>query len=369
MKWAALPALLLAGPLAAATLEGFASLDAHTLAPGPGSGRFISDPPESEPPFDGQPVQGFSAIVSNDDGTYLVLSDNGYGSRANSADFLLRIYCIEPDFRTANGGTGVIQVDGFITLEDGGPVTGADFDPESLQRAADGSFWVGEEFGPFLLHLDSRGELLENPFQLAGLVSDSRPGSTTEPTLPRSRGFEGMAMSPAGDRLYPMLEGALFDQEGQLNIYTFDLETRSFINANALEPSYRYRPEPEATAIGSFRLFSETSGLVLERDSGQAGKARHKKVYRVDFSQVDDEGFLVKHEVADLLAIDDPHDLDGDGSTKFSFPFQTPEALLVLDRNTIGIVNDNNYPFGRGRGEDRGPESTEFILLTIDRLW
>lgn len=42
-------------------------------------------------------------------------------------------------------------------------LTGWDFDPESMQVAPDGTIWFGEEFGPYLLHTDARGRLLEAP--------------------------------------------------------------------------------------------------------------------------------------------------------------------------------------------------------------
>jgi len=45
-------------------------------------------------------------------------------------------------------------------------LTGADFDIESFQKAPDGTFWFGDEFGPFLLHTDARGVLLETPIPL-----------------------------------------------------------------------------------------------------------------------------------------------------------------------------------------------------------
>jgi hypothetical protein len=401
MKWAALPALLIAGPLAAATLEGFASLPADTLMPGPSSGHFIEPPENIEPPFQGQPAQGYSAVINNGDGSFLFLSDNGYGKGANSLDFLLRTYCISPDFRTAEGGSGEIRIDGYLDLSDPQQqnpyrptvaesttgqytpdesiltrrlLTGAHFDPESIQRATDGSLWVGDETGPFLLHFNARGELLEEPYQLQGLVS---PGRSVEPAEPareepvmrRSKGFEGMAISPSGHMLYPMLEAALLAQPGHLNIYSFSLEREEFLNRSALKPSYRYALDPGATAIGAFQMYSDNAGLVLERDSGSGEKARHKKVYRIDFQRLDTGGLLLKEEVADLLNIDDPHDLDGDGSTRFSFPFHTPEGLVIIDSDTIGIINDNNFPFGRGRKETAGSENTEFILLGVDDLW
>jgi hypothetical protein len=35
------------------------------------------------------------------------MPDNGYGTKANSADFLLRLNRIRPDFTTASGGSSI----------------------------------------------------------------------------------------------------------------------------------------------------------------------------------------------------------------------------------------------------------------------
>jgi hypothetical protein len=102
-------------------------------------------------------------VLRDGDGTYDVLSDNGYGTKANSADFLLRIQQIGPV-----PSTGKVDVLGGINLTDptrravpADPpdrvLTGADFDVESIVRARDGSLWIGDEFGPWLLHFDRAG--------------------------------------------------------------------------------------------------------------------------------------------------------------------------------------------------------------------
>jgi len=165
-------------------LIGRAILDAATFAPAPTSGRQLGDAPINGQPvpfIDKQPVQGFSAVLYNGNGTYLVMSDNGYGSLENSADYNLRVFTIRPDFKTKTGGTGKIDVGSFIELRDPDKhiaftitnhftkervLTGADFDIESMQRAPDGTFWFGDEFGPFLLHTDARGRVLEPPIPL-----------------------------------------------------------------------------------------------------------------------------------------------------------------------------------------------------------
>jgi hypothetical protein len=99
-----------------------------------------------------------------------------------------------------------IPVDSAIKT--GRLLTGGDFDIESFRQGHDGTFWFGDEFGPFLIHTDDQGRVLEAPIPLPGVKSPQNPflGGET-PNLPGSRGFEGMAISPDGKTLYPMLEG------------------------------------------------------------------------------------------------------------------------------------------------------------------
>ena len=199
-------------------------------------------------------------------------------------------------------------------------LTGADLDPESFRKVADGSYWIGEEFNPSLLHVSTAGELLAPPFMLTGLSSVGNPGGEAA-TLPRSRGFEGMAMSPDGKWLYPMLEGAVEGAGPGLGIYTFDIKMQRFVNPHANQPSYHYQLAEGATAIGDFTMYSETAGLVIERDSREGKDAVIKRIYKVNFKQQDENGFLVKTLLVDLLDIQDPHDLNRDGNVLFSFPF------------------------------------------------
>ena len=54
----------------------------------------------------------------------------------------------------------------------------------------------------------------------------------------------------------------------------------------------------------------------------------------------------------------------------FSFPFWTIEGLVVLNRTTLGVVNDNNYPLGQGRDSSGSqPDDNEFILIKVEPLW
>jgi glycerophosphoryl diester phosphodiesterase len=170
-----------------ARLERLAVMPALTFAAGPPSGHFI----DRGGPFPSQPVQGFSSLQSDGDG-FIAISDNGYGSPETSSDFELRAYRLFPDFER-----GVLTATALFTLSDPDKriqwpirnhftaeriLTGADLDPESLVRAPDGTYWIGDEHGPYLVHVDAQGRVLEPPVLLE-LDGDLLRGPDA-PTLP-----------------------------------------------------------------------------------------------------------------------------------------------------------------------------------------
>jgi len=381
-------------PAWAQTLEGLAVLPADTFASGPTSGQFIRPANGRTPPFaNRQPVQGVSSVLRESNGDFLIMSDNGFGAKGNSADYVLRIYRISPDFKTKNRGTGSVTVESFISLHDpdhklsfalvaegvnyaasGIPVadeirqkrllTGADFDIESVRQAQDETLWFGDEYGPFLLHTDRNGKVLEDAIHLPGVKSPQNPflGAGT-PNLAASKGFEGMAITPNGKKLYPMLEGALTTDPDQRKLFIneFDIETRQYTTRR-----WPYRLEATGNSIGDCTAFSDHEFLIIERDNNQGAAAQFKKVFLVDLDVVDSDGFLVKNEVANLMAIRDPDDLDGNGSNVFTFPFVTIESVIPLSATQIGVLNDNNYPGSSGRTPGQ-PDNNEFIILRLDR--
>ncbi|GBF79407.1 esterase-like activity of phytase family protein [Aphanothece sacrum] len=403
----------------ATQLVGRAVLSANTFAPGPTSGQFITPSNGFIPPFVNQePVQGFSSILPGlKPNTYRVLEDNGFGSKANSADSVLRFYGVELDFNTgqvfaANWQTGdrlasftnesFLQLNdrdnkaGFLIVADlvnypnsAIPVdaniknnrwlTGADFDIESFRQASDGTFWVGDELGPFLLHFGSEGQLLKAPISVPNVLgfdanpfvqSPDNPNLTTA-NLGRSRGFEGLAINPSGTKLYPLLEGPLTSdsQRDRLLIYEFDLTTEQFTGK-----SFNYRLEDTSHAIGELTAISDNEFIVIERDGRQGdpnnpaftNPAQFKRLYKIDINQVDGNGFVKKDLLVDLLNIDDPNNLGGNGTTNgiFTFPFVTIESVLPINKNTLLLVNDNNFPFSVGRTPGQA-DNNEFILVSV----
>jgi hypothetical protein len=247
-----------------------------------------------------------------------------------------------------------------VAVREGRLLTGADFDPESFHRLSDGTFWFGDEIGPWLLHTDSSGTVLEPPVAIPGVMGPMNPTrGNGAPTARESGGVEAMALTPAG-LLVVMLEQPLEGAAETVNAYVFDPRRRAFVGSAPPEPAWRYPLDPGATAVTELLALDDRRFLVLERDGLEGAAARVKRLYRIDLDRLEN-GVPAKTLLLDLLAIPDPDHVAGPDSV-FSFPFVTPESVVRIDERTVVLVNDNNYPTSRGRSPD-AIDDTEFIRV------
>ncbi|MCK4579328.1 MAG: esterase-like activity of phytase family protein, partial [Candidatus Marinimicrobia bacterium] len=362
--------------------SGYAFLPAETFRAGPpctneDSGR-LKHPADR---WDSQPVQGVSSLRPAPDDTFWALSDNGFGTRSNSSTYLLCLYRLKIDWLTVNGGSGSVTVIETIELSDPHDLagfritrnrenerrlTGADFDPESLELGEDGTFWIGDERGPWLLHLSPTGALLEPPIH-ALLESGGKRRILRSPDHPhgkffwlvnhdRSRGFEGLAFHAPTGVYYLLLEGTLRNERSSwLQAFAY----RPGLS-NATAHGWRYRMESRDHSAGELTYWREQDVfLVVERDQGHGSQARFKKIYAWQ-PQVDS---AAKREVADLMNVGDPDHLAGE-SGSYRMPYVTIESVLPLDSRTIMVCNDNNFPMTGGRTAQE-KDGTEFALLRV----
>ena len=240
----------------------------------------------------------------------------------------------------------------FLTLDaEGNPQTPEEETVQLIEVGVDGFF---TDFpGTGVAVVDSvTGEFVTSP-------QNSELGDGL-PNLSRSQGFEGMAYSPDRSTLYPLLEGTVDgDPENSLRIYEFDVESASY------KGLVGYYPTTDGNPVGDFTPINDREFLVIERDNNEGEEAEFKKIFKIDISQVDENGFVAKEEVVDLLNIEDPNDLNGDGETTYDMPFVTIEDVVVVDEDTILVANDNNYPFSMGREGDI--DNNEVVLIDLEQ--
>ena len=395
---------------------------------GPAEGPYLAE----------QPLQGVSSMVPAGAGAWWALADNGYGVRANSADFQLVIHRLDPRWGDPAGPrvlastilrdpdrripwtivcdqkTGTpLPGFSFNVLPPPPPacggdpsariLTGFDLDPESFVRAPDGTFWVSEEFGPFLVHVADDGRVLAPPVQIPGVRSPQNPflriserGRAERPTLAASRGFEGLAISPDGSTLYALLEGAVAgDDPRDLRLYVYDIAqgalAPAFFTVRLDAPSQTVdlasltdasgarvypgvaAPPAGPAAIGELKAVNDRQLLLIERDNLGDDEAppRVKKIFLLTLPPAR-EGAVAKTQLVDLLAIPDPSGIGGEMNF-FRFPFYTIESVHVVDERTLLVAADNNFPFSNGRARSRsldrkGPlaaDDTEIVLIRL----
>ncbi|CCE95365.1 hypothetical protein SFHH103_00866 [Sinorhizobium fredii HH103] len=360
-------------------------------------------------PFNGQPMQGFSGIKAMPDGTFWSLSDNGFGNKLNSTDAMLMLHHLKIDW-----DAGKVQALETVFLSDPDrkapfPIvmegsasrylTGGDFDVESIQPVGDG-FWVGEEFGPYVLKFDATGKLTDViPTMVDGkpvlspdnptLALQADPSKKTPVfNLKRSGGYEGLALSKDGTKLYGLLEGPIWTDgetveqaEGRpaLRIIELDAASKTWTGR-----SWLYPLAEGGEAIGDFNMLDDKTALVIERDNGAgtvdkacadpkdpkpdcyAVGSKLKRIYKI---AIDDENVgkaVRKIGYIDLLKIADPDNRrrQGGGDGYYDMPFVTIENVDRVDDTHIVVGNDNNLPFSAGRSLDNADDN-EFVLLDV----
>lgn len=332
----------------------------------------------------GLPLGGFSAMQVGNNNTFWFQPDNGYGKKNNSADFLLRLYQVDPSLKGAEtGADGSVQFLNYIQFRDPDKkinipnftlvnentaernLTGADFDIESFVFDKNGEIWVGDEFGPYLLHFDATGKLLEAPIAVPNVFSPDNPG--VPPIIPNlgAKGLESTAINTSKTKLITALEGPVTGDSATndiLRIYEFDLTSKTF----GTQYKYKLEKTSNSQSINDLTAINDNEYLVIEKDRLTGAAAEFKKIYKINLTQVDSNGYLIKQEVANLLDIQDPNDLNGDGSTSFKLPFQNVEAFTIVDKNTILVTNDNDFPFVAGSRTPGQVDGTEVALLKLD---
>lgn len=256
----------------------------------------------------------------------------------------------------AHGGTVEAAFDASgDALETKGP----SIDPEGLAAMPDGTFWIAEEYGPSLVHVDGRGRVLE--WLRPGTGRGDLPQVLRKRRL--NNGFEGVALLSGGKKLAAIVQGALQNAGSEphapasfVRILTLDLETRE-------TKQVLYPLEAPTLLCSDLVAFGENRVLVLERDgalpSDSSRPSQFKRVFEVDLGNATDvscpengeEGRLVggkpleahslaelgkagivparKRQVLDLLAHGYPHD--------------KPEGLAVFGDELIAIVNDDDF--------------------------
>jgi hypothetical protein len=214
-------------------------------------------------------------------------------------------------FRFGRDGRAVLEKTVTLKLPDGTPYTGhvnsqattgetitdlngnpipADptgYDPEGLVALRDGTFWVSDEYGPFITHFDPHGRQIGrlSPFDgsLPAELANRAP----------NKGMEGLAVTPDRQTLVGIMQSAL--QQPDLTQKPGNVTTLRIVTVNlrtGATHEYLYlldNPKDTSSAVSEITALSPTTFLVDERD-GKFPPAAYKKLWKIDVTGATDVG-------------------------------------------------------------------------------
>ena len=162
-------------------------------------------------------------------------------------------------------------------------------DAEGLRIAPDGSVWLSDEYGPYILHFDQAGREIgavaaPEGFTLAKPAANAKLEMQSN-TIGRAtnRGAEGLAITPDGRHMAVIMQSPLI-QDGGLKglnsrIMVYDLQDKA-----APPRQFIYPLDDTKLAVSEILAVDNTRFLVNERD-GVPGAAGRKLLYLVDIAQ------------------------------------------------------------------------------------
>jgi Esterase-like activity of phytase/Bacterial Ig domain len=161
-------------------------------------------------------------------------------------------------------------------------------DSEGLVAMPDGTFWVSDEYGPFIVHFDASGKELERLSPFDGTLPQEL--SLRSP----NQGMEGLTITPDGATLVGIMQSAIQPPGLQgssksvpvTRIVTIDLADRRNVH------EYLYplaNPQESKVAVSEIGALSATTFLVDERDDAPVAGG-NKKIYVADIAGATDIG-------------------------------------------------------------------------------
>ncbi|OJZ02192.1 esterase-like activity of phytase family protein [Sphingobacterium sp. 40-24] len=259
------------------------------------------------------------------------------------------------------GGSGekALGVDGndLGKSEDG-------IDSEGLARAADGSWWVSDEYGPHIVHFDASGKEIEriNPWstgkKLPLVFAKRRP----------NRGMEGLTLTRDGKTLVGIMQFPLYNPSKDAIKNSLAIRIVTLDIASGVTKQYVYMMErTDLQAVSEIAAVSNSTFIVLERDGEYATETTRstvfKKIYKIDLSgatDISDANNTATGKLFDGKTVEELKDaatlakynikpvnktLVADLMTdiKELYPHDKAEGLAVINPSLIAVCNDDDF--------------------------
>jgi hypothetical protein len=169
------------------------------------------------------------------------------------------------------------------------------YDPEGLVALPDGTFWVSDEYGPFITHFTAEGREIQRLSPFDGSLPQELKNRVP------NRGMEGLTITPDGKTLVGMMQSGLQQKDlpegadgkpvdGKKNPPT-RIVTYNLRNGETHEYLFLLdEPATLGTANSEITALSNSTFVIDERDSKFPSATGYKKLWEVNLEGATDVG-------------------------------------------------------------------------------
>jgi len=253
---------------------------------------------------------------------------------------------------------------GETAYDSSGNVLGTDnygLDSESIVAAADGTFWVSDEYGPHIVHYNAEGVELERISPI-GVNTGSRKLPAVLAKRRANRGMEGLCITPDGKTLVGTIQSTMYVPTKALATNTTLTRIVTFDIATGQTKQYLYKQNGGGSdSVCDITAISSTEFLVIERDGNFGSQGGTKKVYRINIAGASDvngtdiaavDGMKINNKALEQSTWDEittagikpvSKILAVDLVAKLGYEHDKFEGIVYLGNNKIAVFNDDDF--------------------------
>jgi hypothetical protein len=225
-------------------------------------------------------------VAAPDRGLFDGLTTVPYPDRVNFLHITTAVGSAFPNITTTLLDTRLLRNEGgqrFVgsaaAFDAANPVAGLRFDPEGIRVAPDGTFYVSDEYGPWILQFDRQGNLLRRidvPADFAIAHPSGDPNAEllgNDSGRQANRGMEGLAISPDGSTLFGIVQNALLQDHAlapgtpdRISFNTRILKV-DLVTGETAEYVYVLDATNRGQGVSEILAVNDHQFLVLERDN------------------------------------------------------------------------------------------------------
>lgn len=191
---------------------------------------------------------------------------------------------------------GQLLTGAAAALDAGSTPAARRFDPEGIVLSGTGTFFISDEYGPYVYEFGAGGDRhrakpLPAKFFIPSPSADATAELTNLTGRQANRGMEGLAISPDGKKLYGLMQNALI-QDGALdpdrrrvgfNVRLLELDLESHETRELV-----YVLDHAGNGLNEILAINDHQFLVIERDGAAGANAARKRIHKIDISGASD---------------------------------------------------------------------------------